>query len=214
MASTRRDRNAQLAGEAINRARRHMRAARTLGWFGLPDQAYAHTVLAIEECSVYQLRKLVHDGLVSFDEVDAKTRGIKYFDEADLASHLEKQDAFSERANESAFLGAILGLLILLASRSPDVAKKADLPRGSGLAGLLILAASAGMVISDSENWEGLKQAAFYSGPRRPGQPTRTPPGKQQFRDLFKRAKTWLANASREAGGWTSGPRRAEPREQ
>lgn len=101
-----------------------MKAARTLGWFGLPDQAYGHTVLAIEECSVYQLRKSVHDGLVSFNAADAKRRGIKYFDEGDLARHLEKQGAFSERANESAFLGAILGLLILLASSSPALQKR------------------------------------------------------------------------------------------
>lgn len=69
-------------------------------------------------------------------------------------------------------------------------------------------------MISDSDNWEELKQAAFYSGPRRPGQPTRAPPGKTEFRDLFKQAKTWIGNASGEADQWTATARITEPTRQ
>lgn len=194
--------NQTLARLAIARSRRHLRAARVLAFFWLPDQAYAHTVLAIEECAVYQIRRQVADGHGSFDKVEADTLGIKWVDEEILTRHPRKQGSFADRATATATLATILGILIALSSGLPESKRKGQSPGGLAILGLMFISAGASMIVPDVEDWERLKQGAFYSGPRKIGDSLPIPPSRKDYVRLYRPARDWIVRAERDANRW------------
>ena len=187
--------NSALAARAAEKAKRHVQAGELLAKSGLYDQGFAHLVLAAEEVAVSTIRTQASEGNVSFNTDDAAERFVTFIDEEDLCNHAPKQDAFKDRVEATRAGMGLLGLASLAAAVGPEGSLSGDESQGAAaFLGILLLIASGGdpfPPIIKGKDWESMKQAALYSGPRRPGQPLTEPPGKEEYDALHEVVSLW-----------------------
>lgn len=187
--------NSALAARAAEKAKRHVLVGELLAKSGFYDQGFAHLVLAAEEIAVSVIRTQASEGNITFDRGDAAARSVLYIDEEDLCDHSPKQDAFRERIEATHAGAGLLGLAALAAAVDPKSELSADTSRGAAaILGILLLIAGGKdpfPPIIKGRDWESMKQAALYSGPRRPGGPLSDPPGKEEYEALNEVVSPW-----------------------
>jgi len=187
--------NSALAARATEKAKRHVRSGELLAEAGFYDQGFAHLVLAAEEIAVSTIRTQAREGNVSFDRGDAAERSVPYIDEEDLCDHAPKQEAFRDGVQATQAGMGLLGLASLAAAVGPESELSGDNSRGAAaFLGILLLIASGNdpfPPIIKGKDWESMKQAALYSGPRRPGRPLTEPPGREEYNALHGVVSLW-----------------------